>query len=326
MASIRKRGAKWQVQIRRIGHPPLGKSFPLRADAILWARETERSLDRGELLPVDPAARRTTIGELLDRYEAEVSIAKRGVQRERFAIKALKAHGLARVRVNGLSSALLGDYRDHRLKTCSGTTVRRELAVLFHCLQIASREWGFPKFGKSLTDLRLPPLPPRRTRRLDANAEANLWAAIDTSSVPYLRPLAVLAVETGMRRGELLSLKWEHIDLARRIAWLPMTKNGSSRAVPLSTSAVDALNGLDSTQERPFMASPNAVRLAWSRLRTKAGLPSVRFHDLRHEAVSRLFERGLTAVEVASVSGHSDLRMLHRYAHARATEIAKKLR
>lgn len=171
------------------------------------------------------------------------------------------------------------------------------------------------------------PSPPRgRSRRLQGDEEQRLLRAADSGRSHYLAPLLVLALETGMRRGELLSLRWADVDLSRRVAHLKLTKNGDSRDVPLSTRAVGALQELrrDGT-ERVLNASPNAVRLAWEHLVARAGIEDLRFHDLRHEAVSRLFEKGLNVIEVSTISGHKELRMLQRYTHLRAEDLVSRL-
>ncbi|KIM00530.1 Shufflon-specific DNA recombinase [Paramagnetospirillum magnetotacticum MS-1] len=141
--------------------------------------------------------------------------------------------------------------------------------------------------------------------------------------------MIILAIETGMRRGEQLSMRWADIDLDRRVVHLSMTKNGSPRDVPLSTLAVETLRGLYAASDRHpevvFNVSPNAVRLAWNRLRIRAGIPDINFHDLRHEGVSRLFEKGFDMMEVATISGHKTLSMLRRYTHLRAEDLAQRL-
>jgi integrase len=144
-----------------------------------------------------------------------------------------------------------------------------------------------------------------------------------------LKPLIILALETSMRRGELLGLRWEHIDFERRVAHLPLTKNGDSRDVPLSLRATGALQSLISATrrhpDRVFPMTGNAVRLAFERLRERVGMNDFHFHDLRHEAVSRLFEKGLNVVEVSTISGHKELRMLQRYTHLRAADLVARL-
>ena len=133
---------------------------------------------------------------------------------------------------------------------------------------------------------------------------------------PMLKWIVITALETAMRRGEIISLKWDNIDFARKQAFLPRTKNGESRYIPLTNKACEALQHVNTENNVVFPISPNAVRLAWERLKKKANIDHIRFHDLRHEAISRLFEKGLTVPEVASISGHKTPAMLFRYAHA----------
>jgi len=128
-----------------------------------------------------------------------------------------------------------------------------------------------------------------------------------------------------MRRSELLGLTWDDIDIKSKTAYLPDTKNGSSRTVPLSSKALAVIRNLDKTQLRLFPVSDNAIRLSWDKLKKRAKLKDLRFHDLRHEAISRFFEKGLSIAEVALISGHKDPRMLMRYTHLKAEDVALKL-
>jgi integrase len=143
---------------------------------------------------------------------------------------------------------------------------------------------------------------------------------------PLILPLVRLALATGMRRSELLSLTWSQVDFQRGIIALLKTKNGYPRQVPLTEEAIDVLWGLGRNGERLFPLSCNAVRMAWQRARNRAGLTGFRFHDLRHEAISRFFEMGLSLPEVSMISGHRDPRQLLRYTHLEAAKIAEKLR
>jgi integrase len=135
------------------------------------------------------------------------------------------------------------------------------------------------------------------------------------------------AVATGMRRGELLAMRWRDFDLNTKLVYLPLTKNGESRTVPLSPEALGVLlrQMRIEHEERIFPVSANAIRLAWERLKRRAKIEDLRFHDLRHEAISRFFEQGLTVPEVSLISGHKDIRMLFRYTHLRPEKIAEKL-
>lgn len=181
--------------------------------------------------------------------------------------------------------------------------------------------------GKSLHS-RAPATPGApRNRRLQGDEEQRLLAACRDARNPWLSHFVALAIETGMRRGELLGLRWSNVDLERRIAFLPITKNGESRGVPLSTRAVAVHRGLPtSTDGRGFgELTKEALKQSFSRAVRRAGIEGLRVHDLRHEATSRFFEKGLNVMEVASVTGHKTLQMLKRYTHLSATDLAARL-
>lgn len=326
MATIRKLRGRWQAAVRRKGMQPRSKSFDSKSDAERWARSLEAELDRNGALPDTRPAESTTLAQILARYRDEVSPTKRSAVTEIARINAILRRPICHRTMTLLSTADLAAYRDERLKTVAPATVIRELNTISHAIDTARREWGIHIAQNPCKLVRRPSPPKGRTRRLEGNEEQLLLAAADKGRVPYLRPLIELAVETGMRRGELLSLRWEHVDLDRRVAHLPLTKNGSSRDVPLSTRAVDTLRRLRTGESATvFSTAPNAVRLAWERLRRRVGLEDLHLHDLRHEAVSRLFEKGFNVVEVASISGHRELRMLQRYTHLKAADLAKRL-
>lgn len=325
MATIRKRGSSWQVQVRRDGYPPISKSFGTKADALSWAREKERAIERAELPACPRQAEGLTVGDLLKRYEASVTPAKRGARAEQSRIRTLLSHAISKASLVKLSPGLVARYRDDRLAVVSGDSVRRELTILRHCLTLAMREWDAPLSTNPVLSISLPEPSKSRDRRLEQDDGQKLSVAIGSAHAWYLRPLIELAVETGMRRGELLSLQWSNVSLERRTAHLPVTKNGHARTVALTPRALAVLSGVPRTDARVFPVSGNAVRLAWERLRVRAGLPGLRFHDLRHEAVSRFFEMGLSVPEVALMSGHRDTRMLMRYTHLRPEALAEKL-
>ena len=325
MATIRRRGTSWQAQVRRDGYPAISKSFSTKADALSWAREKERAIERAELPIAAKQAGSVTVGDLLTRYVETVTPAKRGARFERSRIKTLLAHQLAQASLSKLSPAMVARYRDDRLAVVSGDSVRRELTILRHCLTLAKREWDAPLSSNPVLSITLPEPSRARDQRLEADAGQKLRAAIGSAHAWYLLPIIELAIETGMRRGELVSLLWSNVSLERRTAHLPITKNGHARTVALTPKAIGVLNALPRKDARVIPASGNAVRLAWERLRERAGVPELRFHDLRHEAVSRFFEMGLTVPEVALMSGHRDTRMLMRYTHLRPEAVAEKL-
>jgi integrase len=329
MATIRKLRDRWQAQVRRRGVPPRAKSFDKRSDAERWARELEAEADRSGWVADTRLAEKTTLQELLIRYRAEVTPTKRGAVSESSRINSILRCPIAHRTLAKLTSADVATYRDERLKSVAPATVVRELNTVSHAIEIASREWGLWLPRNPVKLVRRPPIPRGRTRRLKDGEEQRLLAACDRGRTPLLKPLIVLAIETAMRRGELIDLQWQHVDLGRRVAHLPLTKNGDSRDIPLSRRATAVLQELKSNpkrdSERVFPVTGNSVRLAFEHLRVRAGMSDLHFHDLRHEAVTRLFEKGLNIAEVSAISGHKELRMLQRYTHLRAVDLVARL-
>ena len=240
MATLRKRGTKWQVQIRREGRN-LSKTFHFREDAARWAREQERSIDRGEAsLPPVNRVTGLKLAELIDRYRQEILPTKRtGGVNERFHLRAILRHPIAGVGVSQLSEASIAAFRDHRLTQVSGSTVRRELGLLMHALKIARVEWRLPV--PELKPITKPPANNPRERRLAEEELGALDDALHQCRNKVVRPAFLFALATGMRRGEVLSLTWDNVDLAARTAFLPITKNGRPRFVPLSPHALTVL-------------------------------------------------------------------------------------
>ena len=129
-----------------------------------------------------------------------------------------------------------------------------------------------------------------------------------------------------MRRSEIAALDWSSIDFERAVLRLALTKNGAARVVPLTPEAIAALRSIPRhISGRVFSSGAREISRAFLAATRRAGLADFVFHDLRHEATSRLFERGLSMIEVAAVTGHRTLQMLKRYSHPRAEDIARKL-
>lgn len=218
-------------------------------------------------------------------------------------------------------------YRDECLKQVQPVTVIRELAYLSTIINQARREWE----STSQTRLHLfanRPTPRGRDRVLTAEEEYQLLAALAPTGRrnPWLRPMAILNLETAMRRGELLSLRWSNIDLENQTAFLPMTKHGTARTVPLSRKAVHLLRELPHCIDgRVFPINAPAHHKAFKRACKRAGLVDLHWHDLRHTAITRLSAKLPNLIELAAVSGHRSLTMLKRYYHPSAADLAKKI-
>ena len=318
----------WQAQIRRNGFPSQSRTFERKTQAQAWARQIEGEMDKGVFTPtaVDPR----TLGELLSRYANEVTPGKRGADPERYRIEGLLRDSLSAMKITTVTGKDIAEWRDQRAKEVAPATVNRDMTVLSHVFEIARKEWGIP-IGNPCRDVRrLRPDRPR-DRRLVGDEEARLLANIDSGGRnPWLRSVVLFALETAMRQGEIVALTWADIDLEKPWAKIRQAKNGEGRVVPLSTRAVAVLQPLQKEREQKgydpvFPTSSQAIKQSWQRACSRAAIEDLRFHDLRHEATSRLFEKGLNPMQVAAITGHKTLQMLKRYTHLRAEDLAKLL-
>ena len=308
------------------------KSFLHRRDAEKWARLTEADIERGAFKPkptpaMKPHGHVETMADLLRRYAAEVADQHRSPT-TLVNLETLK-RTIGDTALNELNAQVIARWRDNRLKNVQGASVVRELNTLSAVLNHARKEWCYP-IVNPVADIKRPSSGKRRERRLKQGEETCLLGML----APQYARIAQFALETAMRRSEILSLVWRDVDTVGRVALLPMTKNGEARRVPLSGKALDVLNDQREAQAvekvreidgRVFPVHHIALDKAWRGACTRGAIEGLHFHDLRHEAISRLFERGLNVMEVAAISGHKTLAMLHRYTHLRAEDLARKL-
>ncbi len=322
MGSIRRRNGRYQAQIRRQGVKNITKTFSTKKDAKVWVRGIEARIDAGDLNIAAPKA--VTLGDLLQRYCKEVTVHKKGQPQEERRISRLLRDPITKVLLANLTSAQLATFRDKRMLDGVRAT-QIDLVIVRHCLNLAKREWGVTLPSNPVNEIKIPNGVKHRSRRLMGGEYDRLKKASSLSKNPDFWPMVEFALETAMRKGEILSLQWENIYLDKCIADLKDTKNGNQRSVPLSPKAINILSSFPSSEGYVFKTSDGAIRHAWKRLVRKAGIDDLRFHDLRHEAISRLFEKGLNISEVSTVSGHKDPRMLFKYTHPRIETILAKL-
>ena len=328
MATIRQRNGKWQAQVRHRGQPTLSRTFNLRADAVRWSKQTEAEVDRLGVSPDRSILRRLSLGDLLRRFRDEVCPNRRGQSVETFTINGFLRSDLASKWLAEITPEGFAAYRDQRLKLVRAGTVNRELGLIQRIWEVAKVEWGIPLPENPMKSISKPKADKPRERRLRAGEWDRLVEASRESRNPFLLPLVQLALATGMRRGELLNAHWGDLNWTASTLHIPWSKTGEPRTIPLSGQAKRLLAGLGviwSSDDRVIPISTEAAKLSWQRLTRRAGIEDLRFHDLRHEAVSRFFELGLTVPEVALISGHKDPRMLFRYTHLRAADVAKKI-
>jgi integrase len=353
MATIVKTpSGTWKAVIRKAGWPTNIKTFRLKKDADDWARRTEDDMVRGVFIQRAPAER-MTFELALKRYLTEITPTKRPLTQnaERKRSAPLLAY-FGKYSLAAISAELIAGYRDTRLagedrmkdgrplpKPRAANTVRLELALLGHLFTVALKEWGLGLSFNPVLNIRRPSPGPGRNRRLTTDEEKRLFDAVDRHSNPMLGWIARIAIETGMRSSEIATLRCSQVALERRIVRLVETKNTLPRTVPLSMAATESFRLALDNPVRPddvdliFFGEPGKdgkrrpynFNKVWGDIKKAEGISDFKFHDLRHEAVSRLVESGMSDQEVASISGHKSMQMLKRYTHLRAEDLVAKL-
>lgn len=337
MATIRKRGDKWEVQIRRKGHSTVTKSFTKKVLADKWATEKESEIDDGSYRDTR-AANLAPLTELLDKYLSTITPAKEvsSYVPEKARIGTLKRH--FKTTLASLCVQHVLDYVDQRLLLVSSDSIRRELQLLSDVVDSAQTIWGLHIVANPVQNAKrilrkLRKLKPgnRRERRLRPG-EYELIRRAPHSKFTLINQIALFTIETGMRRSELANLNREHIDIGRRVLYVPKSKTDwqtgrKGRVVPLSEIAVSILKSLPARLDGSvFGLRPESISQAFERICEDCNITNLRFHDLRHECISRWFDSGKFSVaEIASMSGHSSWASLKRYTHPDPEKLANKM-
>lgn len=326
MASFRQHGNSWQARVRRKGHPDITKSFIKLIDAERWARAIEASIDRGVYFDTTEAEK-VTLGDVIGRYIREVLPSMKGYVEDSYRLRAIQRRSISMTSMARLSSLKIASYRDERLLKVAPNTVIRELAYLSSVINHARREWGI-NIANPVQMVRKPSMPQGRNRLITDDELQRLLEQLEPTGRRnvWMKPLVLFALETGMRRGELLQLKWADINFQNQIATLWETKNGDRRVVPLSSKAVETLQTAPrSLCGRVFPLSQAAQAKAFKEALKRCNLDDLHFHDLRHTAITNMAKKLPNLIELAAVSGHKSLKMLQRYYHPDAVELASKL-
>ena len=326
MATLRKRSnGHWQARVRK-ANQSISKTFINKVDAERWAKQVEVEMQKGSYTNL-VLAERTTFAEIIERYITEVLPTMRGGKADYIRLKALARRPIAKLNMVALTPQKIAQHRDERLKEIAPATVIRELSYFSSIITYARKEWGI-NINNPVSLVARPKNPQGRSRILDAAETSRLLEELRPTGRRsiWMLPLARLALETAMRRSELLGLRWEHIDLGRRTIFLQLTKNGTSRTVPLSTHAIQILTEIPRDIDgRVFPVTHEVVSQAFNRARKQAKVKDIRFHDLRHMAITRLAEKLPNLIELSAVSGHKSLAMLKRYYHPNPELLAEKL-
>ena len=340
MATIERRKTvagkpRYRALVRRAGFPSTSRTFGRLADANQWAKDVESDMRAGRYKPARRHERK--VFEVIDRYIATYLPAKKtGAKQEQqllewrrligdYDLQLLRPSDIARARDQLLVTGQNGER--------SPATVVRYLAALSHAFTVAVKDWAW--LDANPCKLLMWPKEPRgRVRFLSEDERFRLLRACAESRCEQLHPVVLLALLTGMRRGEILGLRWENVDLQRHRLILTQTKNNERRQVPLVPRALAViktrLNG--DARPRAFVFAPRygggralELRYFWTQALRGAGIDNFRFHDLRHTAASYLAMTGATTNEIAEILGHKTLAMVQRYAHLTTGHSAKVL-
>ena len=324
MATIYKKRGKWLVQIRRSFHKPIFKSFISKQDAQRWTRETERLIEIGQYQDLSEA-NKTTLKQLLERYEREVSSKKR-TKADKQYIKNILTFDFVHKVLNHINSSDIASFRDERLKVVSGSSVNRELSVISDCINKAITEWKcYVSENPVKANLRCEENP-RRVRRLEQGEYEKLMSSCKMNRA-FWCPIIDFAIHSAMRRGELLEITWDMVHIDKKYITLPpeITKTKRSRNVPLQPKALEILRSIPrSLNGRVFPIGIKNFERSWTAICKRSNIKGLRFHDLKREAISRLFEKGLSVSEVQLFCGNS-LSSLSVYTQHNSTTLAEKL-
>jgi len=327
MATIRKRDGKWQAQVRRRGHTK-SRTFLQRADAQKWAKQTEIEIDRYGFAPTTGAFEKQSVGGVVGWFRDTILPTRPNRKNEEIILKAFLRRKISKLSLAALTPQQIKTYREERLGTVKATTVRRELGLIHRIFELARIDDRVPLDANPFKGIAAAKTDRARDRRLSDEDKEALLSGLTKSRNRLIGAAMRFAIATGMRRGELLNAHWKDLNFDLGTLHIPVTKTGHPRTIPLTIEAKQVLVELALVwkgDERIFPTTARAIAQGWKRLTKRAGITDLHFHDLRHEAVSRFFERGLSIPEVALISGHKDPRMLFRYTHLRAEDLARKL-
>ena len=322
MGCVRRRGNSWNAQVRISGWRSFTKTFHTKLDAKQWTVNLEKEL-RSKPIP-EKDVKSLKLKDLFHKYKFEILPKLKSHKIVTYKLNFLSRLWLGEIKVVDLTKGHLEQFCKDRKSVVKDGTIKSELMLVKRIFRIASDRWnyGIPFDAFHGIELPLPHKP--RTRRASQEELSILISYANKQRNKYISTIIQFAVETGMRRSEILKLKWNDVNLVTGIASLYDTKNGDDRHIPLTKTAIQLLSNLTQSNEFVFPISANCLRLAWERCRNKSNIKGLRFHDLRHEAVSRFFEMGLSVPEVALISGHKDVRQLFRYTHLKPENMIAK--
>jgi integrase len=335
MASIQIRVRKnnrvsYRALVRVTGYPIRSATFGKRSDAVKWGKEKEAELRLNKHFTIFATNGKHTLAELIDQYLSQILPEKKDIDRQTIQLNWWKAQ-LGNFKLYDISTSMISECRTelqrgntHYGTPRSGTTVNRYLAAISHVYTIAWKEWNWVDHNPVL-NVRRYKEPRGRVRYLDDQERQRLLDTCKKSRNPILYTIVILALSTGMRKGEILGLKWRNVDFDKNRIVIQETKNGERRAVPLVCSALQLIKRLwvnrsCSIDDFIFHSAEDltkrgCIRTAWENAVKRAGIQDFRFHDLRHSTASYLAMNGASLLDIAEILGHKTLQMVKRYSH-----------
>lgn len=317
MATVRKRGDRWRVEVYRDGKRK-SKTCSTKTEAILWGAEEEKKLE----LMANGMQPETMFSDVIKRYLNEVTPTKRGEKHEFNRLTRFLRHPITDKYISDVTRQDLELWIKERLETVKGESVRRELSTIGHILKVAVERWGYIQ-NSPMIGLQQPQASKPRTQRFtqeDIDEIIKISGYNESLKTAKARTGAAMlfAVETAMRAGEICNLTWHNVNLEKRTAFLPITKNGSSRTVPLTKAAVKILERLRDEIEQGdtcFQVKSNILDATFRKLKKAVNREYLHFHDTRREALTRLAKK-VDVMTLAKISGHKDIRILQNVYYA----------
>ena len=303
------------------------RSFDTRTQAQKWARGIERKLDTGDFSDYTEASK-LTFGDLLIRYRVENKHkAKKDWKNEGYKIDIILKDTISDTNCLRLSSKHITEFRERLLMSVSGSTFNKYLSFMSSVIQTAINDWGIYFPSNPCRSMKREKESKPRTRVLDESEQTELLEACSLVNNIYLKPMVEFSIETAIRQGELLKIKYNNISLKNRTLLLTDTKNGEDRTIPLSEKAFLILQSQPRQFDgRVFPLTRNQVKHSWKEALKKTKIEGFRWHDIRRHACSMLFEKGLSVPEVQLMSGHKDPKiLLNTYTKLDPRKLVKKL-
>lgn len=347
MASITERSGRFFVRVRVKGYPTTAKTFTKRADAAAWARRVQSDMESGRW--VAPSQEVPTLRKAMEDYEATAAARMKGAATYAYRFAEFKALPMASKLISEVTSTDLARWRDEQMKSLKPGTVVRKLAMLSSVFTWAMKERGWVTANPAARVSR-PRVNDRRERVLSLDEQGYILRAAATSKARWLAPALTVLMNSAMRRGELFTLRVGDVDFGAAVAHLHDTKNGLPRDVPLCPASLAGLRELADMAgnktaaklvpvgEVGSVSTRFAVTLGRARtmyaddcasqaMEPATGfLHDVRLHDLRHHAVSKWASTGtLSMIQLQAISGHRTVKMLARYTHINASDLAARM-